>query len=107
MKCEVDIGCFVAATLVATSAGNVPIEQVEPGDQVWSYNVQTNEWELAEVEATQQRDYKGDLVTLRLEVGSGAYQDITCTGGHPFWCHKASRSRSDQHARNFHNMNPN
>lgn len=78
-------GCFLAGTLVLTATGPVPIEDVEPGAQVWSYDHESETWELREVLATHNHVYVGDLVTIAVETGEGASLRIDCTGGHPFW----------------------
>ena len=38
--------CFTGDTLVATKEGQKPIEEIEVGDEVWSYNVETGEAKL-------------------------------------------------------------
>ena len=75
-------GCFIAGTLVSTAVGMTPIEQIKPGDQVWSYDQQHEQWVLEEVLDTQSREYDGDMVTLHLDVGDGTSEDISCTGNH-------------------------
>ena len=62
-----------------------PIEQIKPGDQVWSYDQQHEQWVLEDVLDAQQRDYDGDMITLHLDLGDGSSDEITCTGNHPFW----------------------
>jgi RHS repeat-associated protein len=78
-------GCFLAGTLVVTAAGMAPIEQVEVGESVWSYDHEAEQWELREVLLTFEHDYFGDLVTLKLEFDDGSTDEITATGNHPFW----------------------
>lgn len=41
--------CFAGDTLVATKEGQKPIEEIEVGDEVWSYNVETGEAKLNKV----------------------------------------------------------
>lgn len=41
--------CFTGDTLVSTREGQKPIEEVEVGDEVWSYNVETGEAKLNKV----------------------------------------------------------
>ena len=41
--------CFTGDTLVATKEGQKPIEEIEVGDEVWSYNVETGEAKLNKV----------------------------------------------------------
>lgn len=72
--------CFVAGTLVATSTGFAEIQDLEVGEQVWSYNIETEQWELNEVVETFVHEYKDDVVTIK--VGDAT---IEATGNHPFW----------------------
>jgi len=73
-------GCFVAGTLVMTENGQKPIEEVETGDNVWSYHQESKVWELRKVVDTYAIDYTGEIVTLTI---SG--EDIVATGNHPIW----------------------
>ena len=41
--------CFTGDTLVATKEGQKPIEEIEVGDEVWSYNIETGEAKLNKV----------------------------------------------------------
>ena len=41
--------CFAGDTLVATKEGQKPIEEIEVGDEVWSYNIETGEAKLNKV----------------------------------------------------------
>ncbi|MCF6284856.1 MAG: HINT domain-containing protein, partial [Candidatus Hydrogenedentes bacterium] len=71
--------CFVAGTLVLTDDGMVPIEEIEVGDKVWSYNEETDTVELSEVTRLY-RDQAERLVLLR--TGDTL---IETTAEHPFW----------------------
>jgi hypothetical protein len=73
-------GCFVAGTLVATADGFREIQDVEVGDQVWSYSNATDGWELRPVEATSVHPVSGDIVTL--EIGGDSF---VASGNHPVW----------------------
>lgn len=78
-------GCFLAGTLVAAASGMVPIEQVQQGDEVWSYNHETEQWELREVERVFEHEYFGDIVSLTIQHEGGSNETIEATGGHLFW----------------------
>ncbi len=76
---EAKTGCFVAGTLVATKTGMRPIESIEPGDEVWSYN-----------EATGKRELNGVVQLFRpvadgLIVIEAGGETIEATEEHPFW----------------------
>ena len=71
-------GCFVANTPVLTQDGLKPIQEVEAGDLVWSYNEFTGEFELRPVYHTQVR-YTNLLI--KLVIGSDT---IYATDEHPF-----------------------
>jgi RHS repeat-associated protein len=73
-------GCFVAGTLVATELGPRPIEGVQVGESVCSYDFSVNRPVLRPALSTMRRRYGGDLITIALENGR-----IQCTGDHPFW----------------------
>jgi hypothetical protein len=72
--------CFPAGTLVATEHGHVPIEQIEPGAKVWSYDAERQEWKLCEVLRRLERQYDGEMVTITI-----GDEEITATAEHPFW----------------------
>ena len=78
-------GCFIAGTLVLTANGPVPIEEVQAGDQVWSYNIESQEWELREVIEPQVREYDGLILTLTIATEDSSTETIECTDEHPFW----------------------
>ena len=71
--------CFVAGTLVATSKGNVSIEQINVGDLVWATDPITGETALKPVVQTfvNQTD---ELVHVTVNG-----ETITCTNEHPFY----------------------
>jgi len=65
--------CFVAGTIIVTSRGLVPIEDVKIGDEVWTHK---SRW----------RRVTDTSVVMRPTVtvtGGGAW--IECTSDHPFW----------------------
>jgi RHS repeat-associated protein len=78
--CEVRLGaCFVAGTLVSTDLGDRPIEEIVPGDLVWSWDEGTGRIALREVLVTMSHD---DVELVHLEIGDG---QIDATPEHPFW----------------------
>lgn len=66
--------CFPAWTMVQTDEGEVPIQQLEPGQMV-----ETRQG-LKRITAVMQRPYSGDMVTV--EAGG---RKATATGSHLFW----------------------
>ncbi len=84
-RCFWLIVCFTAGTEVWTAQGPKNIEDIKPGEQVWSYNAEQQRWELCEVLATSERDYDGRIVHLEIENDNGECETIECTETHPFW----------------------
>lgn len=75
--------CFVAGTLVMTSNGNVPIDDLEIGDLVWAADPETGEEGWRAVEAVHVRE---GAPIVRVEVGTGETAEvIETTDAHPFW----------------------
>ena len=71
--------CFIAGTLVATSDGMKPIEDIEVGDEVLAYDPETGE-----------QAYKPVVRLFRNTTDQWYHvhvnkQDITCTAEHPFY----------------------
>ena len=71
--------CFIAGTLVATSDGLKPIEDIEVGDEVLAYDPETGE-----------QAYKPVVRLFRNATDKWYHvhvnkQDITCTAEHPFY----------------------
>ena len=78
--------CFVAGTLVHTSTGMVPIEQISTGDLVWSQDefTQTASWKpVVETFIT----HPTELYHLGVDLDADGFDDecITGTGEHPFY----------------------
>ncbi len=71
--------CFTGETLVATEDGQKRIDEIEIGDKVWAYNVETGETELKEV--TTVYVHEVDEI-LHLSTTEG---DIDTTTNHPFY----------------------
>lgn len=73
-------GCFPAGTLVRTSEGDVPIEEVSEGTRVLTHK---NRWRT--VEATTSKPYSGDLIELYVQGMSQLNAAIRATPNHAFW----------------------
>jgi RHS repeat-associated protein len=71
--------CFDGDTLVAAEYGFKRIDEIQVGDQVWSYNVETGEKSLKEVK---QVFVKESDEILHLETTEG---EIDATTNHPFY----------------------
>ena len=71
--------CFVEGTLVVTSEGNKPIEEIQAGDFVYSTNPETGESEYKEVVQTFENETK-ELVHITV-----ADEEIVSTPKHPFY----------------------
>ncbi len=71
--------CFTGETLVATEDGQVRIDEIELGDKVWAYNVETGETELKTV--TKIYVHEVDEI-LHLYTSEG---QIDTTTNHPFY----------------------
>ena len=72
--------CFPPGTLVATEAGQIPIEFVQPGDKVWSYNKVTCQYELKHVTRHLTLPRTKPLVKIEHEQGS-----LIATEDHQIW----------------------
>lgn len=71
--------CFTGDTLVATEDGQKRIDEIEVGEKVWSYNINTGETELKEVVTV--FVHETDEI-LHLHTSGG---DIDTTTNHPFY----------------------
>lgn len=73
---------FPAGTLVLGSDGTfAPIEDLEPGQAVLSYDLATGDWESQPIVAQWSAFDDGDLAAVALSDGTS----ITATDGHRFW----------------------
>lgn len=72
--------CFPAGTMIATRYGDKPIEEVNAGDMVLTYNHTKCRSEFRQVENLQVR-VSGKLVKVMLKNG----KTIVCTENHPFY----------------------
>ncbi len=71
--------CFIAGTLVLSSAGYMPIEDIDKGDKVWSENPETGEKKLKEVVHTFVNK-TDELVHVFVDG-----EEIVATPKHPFY----------------------
>ncbi|AVV77813.1 Intein N-terminal splicing domain protein [Leptospira santarosai] len=77
---EVDSLCFVAGTLVLTSKGLIPIETVQVGDEVLSFNPETKDQSLKSVV----RLFRNENTEL-LKISFGDGEEVRTTAGHRFF----------------------
>ena len=75
--------CFVAGTLVATALGLAPIDTIEVGDWVRTYDPAGERVGLYEVEETYVRE--ADVWTVAVAMPDGAVEVLRTTADHPFW----------------------
>ena len=73
------IDCFVAGTMIASSVGLVPIEDIKSGDMVYAHDPETGETALKEVVQTF-RNEANELVHVTVNG-----EEIICTPTHPFY----------------------
>ena len=73
------IECFVAGTMIASSVGLIPIEDIKSGDKVWATNPEMGETALEEVVQTF-RNEANELVHVTVNG-----EEIICTPTHPFY----------------------
>lgn len=73
--------CFPGPVPVHTEHGAVPIEQVQVGDRVWSYNHDTDTRELKPVVRSMKKSSSKRLMRVTMEDGSV----FTCTEDHKLW----------------------
>ncbi|WP_294129382.1 polymorphic toxin-type HINT domain-containing protein [Propionicimonas sp.] len=76
---ELPCNCFVAGTKVQTAKGAKPIQDIQPGDQVWAKNLTTGESELRPVSGLFQKK-STTLMKITLATGS----TVVVTQEHPF-----------------------
>lgn len=84
VACKVD--CLVAGTLIATSTGPVPVEEVKVGMIVWAWNEAEDREELCRVGSVF-RNSPLPVWTLQYDLNGDNVQDgsITGTREHPIW----------------------
>ena len=71
--------CFTAGTMVLTAEGEKRIEELEPGDLVWSYEPAGGRQELKEVVQTYENETEE---VVHIHAGG---KEITATPHHPFY----------------------
>ncbi len=77
--------CFVAGTIVHTSEGTTPIEEIEPGDYVLAYDEETGESGYQKV-VRLFRNTTDELAYVTVASGEpGEAEEIICTPGHKFY----------------------
>lgn len=75
-------GCFAGNTLVNTENGHKKIHEIRPGEKVWTFNEETGERELCEVEELRKfENFPEELLELTFENG----ETVVCTEDHEFW----------------------
>ncbi len=77
--CTAD-SCFTGDTLILGEEGQKRIDEIEIGNKVWAYNIETGEMELKEVLNVFIKENKE---ILHLETSNG--QNINTTTNHPFY----------------------
>lgn len=73
--------CFPGGTTVDTHAGYADISTLKVGDNVWSYNHETNRQELKKVQAISSKH-----VSRMVQVTTARGRQVLCTPEHPFFC---------------------
>ncbi|MDR1370957.1 MAG: DUF4280 domain-containing protein [Dysgonamonadaceae bacterium] len=73
------VHCFVAGTLVKTPKGNILIELIESGMEVYTYNIATKQVVVNKVK-TLYKSYTDNLIKLYIDSDI-----ICCTKNHRFW----------------------
>jgi hypothetical protein len=82
--CKSGEACFIAGTLVKTATGEKPIEEVQPGDVVLSFDPERRNAssEQLERQSVTRSFVRTAPVVLDIHVGT---ETITATPEHPFW----------------------
>ena len=73
--------CFIAGTLISTPKGAVPIESIQRGDFVTSFNHNDNLPRYRKVIETSKRSCISQIISVRFSNG----EKITCTANHPIF----------------------
>jgi RHS repeat-associated protein len=82
--------CFTAETMVETTDGLKPIEKIEIGDKVLSYNEETKQNEYQVILDTFKR-FADDIYSIKIQ---GEKRALEVTSEHPFYI-KVHQARSD------------
>ena len=72
--------CFPAGTPVHTPAGLKAIEDILPGEKVWSYDHRLLKWTERQVVDVYRHDHCGPMATIQVNG-----ETLRATGGHPVW----------------------
>ena len=78
--------CFTGETLVSTEKGETRIDEIKPGDMVWSYDTEKGERVLKKV--TKVKESETDVI-VHVKTSDG--KDINTTMFHPFMTGKEGR----------------
>ena len=78
--------CFTGETLVSTAEGETRIDEIKPGDMVWSYDTEKGERVLKKV--TKVKESETDVI-VHVKTSDG--KDINTTMFHPFMTEKEGR----------------
>ena len=73
--------CFPKNTMITTANGDIPIQDIKPGDIVLTHNDTNGDFEWKSVEQLQIRPMKSFLVNIKLKDG----QVLICTANHPIY----------------------
>ena len=60
-------GCFTMGTMVLTAGGPRRIEEVNPGIEVYSYNLSSEAWTFSRVSKQGAYRYQGDIITIQMD----------------------------------------
>jgi len=82
-------GCFPPGTQVLTADGHRAIETVNPGTEVYAYDLAAGQWILKRVLVRHTHHYEGDVIAIRI-----GQDTIRATGNHPFYVLRGDRLAS-------------
>jgi RHS repeat-associated protein len=77
---ELGTACFIPGTLVFTASGSKPIEDIQIGEYVWSYDHDSISWTHKAVTQCFNHQYLGKLFSIEING-----ETIESTSNHPFW----------------------
>jgi ankyrin repeat protein len=89
-------GCFPSGTEVLTATGPRAIETVDPGTEVYSFDVAMKIWMLKRVLERHTHSYEGDMISIQVD-----HNTIRATGNHPFYVLRGDRLASRPLARDI------
>ncbi|MFA0752031.1 MAG: hypothetical protein SLRJCFUN_002434 [Candidatus Fervidibacter sp.] len=93
---DANIGCVCEGELVYTEHGPVPIEKVEPGTKVWSFDERARQWVLRPVVA---RKYSGLQKVYEVIFANG--RTVRLTANHPLLALRYDPNRPKKLGRYF------